>query len=111
MIAETQLTEKFIEDEKGTDLLLPRMWVEGPLGDEHRKLCILYAGTEAHGHIGSCPGYALLTVYGKATQPREDEFRERVGTIIERTLAGEARMGTRTESLRESGSEKEEELK
>ena len=92
--AETKLTEKFIEDEKGTDLLLPRMWVEEPLEVEHRKLYILNAGTEAHGHIGSCPGYALLTLNGKATKPRKDEFRERVGTIIERTLAGEARMDT-----------------
>ena len=42
--------------------------------------------------MGSCPGYALLIVHGKATKPREDEFRERVERIIERTLAGEARM-------------------
>ena len=94
VIAETKLTEKFIADEKGTDLLLPRMWVAEPLEVEHRKLYILYAGTEAHGHIGSCPGYALFTLHGKATKPRKDEFRERVGTIIERTLAGEARMDT-----------------
>ena len=28
----------------------------------------------------------------KATKPREDEFRNQVGTTIERTLTGEARM-------------------
>ena len=28
------------------------------------------------------------------TKPRKEEFRERVGTIIERTLPGEARMET-----------------
>ena len=28
VIAETNLTEKFIEDEEGTDLLLPRMLVK-----------------------------------------------------------------------------------
>ena len=43
--------------------------------------------------IGSCLGYALFTLHGKATKPRKDEFRERVGTIIERTLAGDARDG------------------
>ena len=76
------------------------------------KLYILYAGTEAHGHIGSCPGKALLTLHGKATKPRMDEFRERVGTIIERTLAGEARMDAyKDRSLRESESERGEELK
>ena len=37
----------------------------------------------AHGHIGSCPGYALLTSQGEATG-----FRERIGTTI---LAREAR--------------------
>ena len=113
LCAETKLTEKFIKDEKGTDLLLPGMCVEEPLEVEHRKLYILYAGTEAHGHIGSCPGCALLTLHGRATKPRKDAFRERFGTIIERTLAGEAWMDTHrmTESLKESESERGEELK
>ena len=93
VIAETRLTEKFVEDEKGTDLFLPGNLVKKPLEVKHRKLYIVYEGTEADGHIGSCPGYALLTLLGKATKPRKDEFRERVGTIIERTLAGEARIG------------------
>ena len=52
----------------------------------------MYANIEIHGHVGSCPRYALLIVHGKATKPRENEFRERVERIIERTLAGEARM-------------------
>ena len=54
------------------------------------------------GHIGSCPGYALLTSHGKATKPRKDEFRERVGMIIERTLAGEARMETCKDRIAET---------
>ena len=101
MIAETKLTEKPTEDEKGTDLLLPRMLVKKPLEVDHRKLHIVYAGTEAHGHIGNCLGYALLTLHGKATKPRKDEFRERVGTIIERTLTGEARVDTYKDRLAE----------
>ena len=70
------------------------MLVKEPLEVEHRKLCVLSANIEAHGHMGSCQGYALLTLHVKETKPREDEFRERVGMIIERTLAGEARMET-----------------
>ena len=31
VIAETELTEKFVEDQKGTDFLLPRMVVKEPL--------------------------------------------------------------------------------
>ena len=95
------LTEKFIEHEEGTDLLLPRILVKKPLEVEHRKLYIVYAGTETHGHIGSCLGYALLTFHGRATKRRKDEFRERVGTIIARTLAGEARMETCKDRLAE----------
>ena len=48
----------------------------------------------AHGHVGSCPEYALLTSQGKATKLCRDEFRKRVGMIIERTLPGEARRET-----------------
>ena len=63
-------------------------------GGERRRFYVLSANIEAHGHIGSCLGYALLTLHGKATKPCKDEFREQFGTIIERTLSGEARMET-----------------
>ena len=53
---------------------------------------MLYANIEAHGHMGSCPGHALLVWQGRATKPREDVFRERFVRIIERTLAVEARI-------------------
>ena len=62
VIAETQLTEKFIEDDKGTDLILPRMLAKKPLEVECRKLYVWSANMEAHGNMGSCPGYALLTL-------------------------------------------------
>ena len=62
---------------------------------------------EAHGHTGSCPGYALLAPNGKATKPCRDEFQKRVGTIIERTLAGEARMDTCKDRLAETERVKE----
>ena len=101
LIAETRLTKKFITDEEGTDLLLSRMLVKKLLEVECRKFYVLSANIEAHGHMGSCLGYALLTLHGKATNPRKDEFRERVGTIIERTLAGEARMETYKDRIAE----------
>ena len=81
MIAE----EKAIEDQ-------PRMLIKELLDVECRKFYVWSVNIEAHGHMGSCPGYALLIWQGKATKLRKDEFRERIGRIIERTLAGEARM-------------------
>ena len=94
MIAETKLTT---EDQA-------RLLVKEPLEVECRKLYVLCANIEAHGHTRSCPGYALLILLGKATKPREDEFRE---------LRRQEKPGGkhfRTESLGESESERGEEL-
>ena len=91
MIAETKLA---IEDQ-------PRMLIKEPLEVECRKFYVWSVNIEAHGHMGSCPGYALLIWQGKATKPREDVFRERVGKIMERTLAGEARMKTYKDRIAE----------
>ena len=82
MIEETKLA---LEDQ-------PRMLVKEPLEVECRKFYVWSMNIEAHGHMGSCPGYALLIWQEKATNPREHVFRERDGKIIERTLAGEFRM-------------------
>ena len=38
----------------------PRMLVKEPLEFECRKFYVLYANIEAHGHMGSCPVYALF---------------------------------------------------
>ena len=65
------------------------------------------ADIEAHGHIGSCPRYALFASHGKATKPRKDEFRKGVGTIIERTLTGGARMDTYKDRIDETERVKE----
>ena len=103
---ETRLTKKVIADE-GTGLLLPRIVVEKSLEVERRRFHVLSADVEAHGHIGSSPGHALLASHGKATKPRKDEFRERVGTIIERTLTGEARTHTYKDRIALTGRVKE----
>ena len=69
-----KLTKKFITDEEGTDRLLPRIVAENPLDVERRRFYVLSADIEAHRHMGSCPGYALLTSQGEVAKPRKDEF-------------------------------------
>ena len=49
----------------------------------------------------------MLTSRGKATKPHNDEFRDRLGTIIERTLTGEARMDTYKDRIAETERVKE----
>ena len=91
MIAETKLA---IEDR-------PRMLIKEPLEVECRNVYGLFANIEAHGHMGNCLGRALLILLGKVTKPRKEEFREQIGRIIERTLAGEARMKTYKDRIAE----------
>ena len=102
MVTETRLAKKFITDEEGAGLPMSRMLVEKPPEVERRRLNVLSADIEAHGHIGCCPEYAFLVSRGEATEPREDDFRERVGTIIERTSTGEGRMETCKDRIAET---------
>ena len=55
----------------------------------------------------SCPGCAALASHGKATTPHNDECRERIRTIIERTLTGKASLilGKALESFEERAQE------
>ena len=105
-IAETKLTKNFITDEEGTNRLLPRIVAEKTLEVERRRFYVLSADIEAYEHVGSCPGYVLLASQGKVTKPRRDEFRERVGTTIEKTT-GEARMDTCKDRIAERSEELE----
>ena len=102
VITETRLTMKCITDEEGAGLLLPRLLVEKPPEVERRRLFVFFTDIEAHGHIGSCPRYALFVSQGEATKPRKHEFRQRVGTVTERTLTGEARMETHKDRIAET---------
>ena len=45
----------------------PRILVKEPSEVECGKFYVLCANIEAHGHMGSCPGYALLIWQGKVT--------------------------------------------
>ena len=81
---------------------------------EHQKLnpedfYVLSADIEAHGHMGSCPGYAALASHGAATKPHNGECRERIRTIIERTLTltGKARMSAYHDRIAETERVKE----
>ena len=105
---ELKLTKRVTADEEGTRFMMPRVVVEKPREVERMRFHVLSSDIEAHGHVGSCPGHELLTSQGEATTSCRFEFRERIGTIMERILAGEGRreQHSRTKSLRESETEK-----
>ena len=111
MIAETKLA---IEDQ-------PRMLVKEPSEVECRKLYLLFANIEAHGRMGSCPGYALLIwqeerqnhVRMDSESESEELLRETWHQKPGWREPWQEKPGwkyTRTESLRESESERREEL-
>ena len=89
---ELKLTKKVTADKEGVGPPLQRIVVERAPEVEPRRFYVLSANIEAHGHTGGCPGCAALASHGKATKPQNDECRERIRTIIERTLTGKARM-------------------
>ena len=89
---ELKLTKKVTADKEGAGPPLPRIVVERAPEVEPRRFYVLSADIEAHGHTGACPGCEALASHGKATKPHNDECRERIRTIIERTLTGTARM-------------------
>ena len=101
MAPEVKLTKKVTAD-KGVGPPLPRIVVERAPEVEPRRFYVLSADIEAHGHTGGCPEWAALASHGKATKPHNDECRERIRTIIERTLTGKARMNEYKDRIPES---------
>ena len=94
---ELKLTKKVTADKEGVGPPLPRIVVERAPESEPRRLYVLSADTEAHGHTGGC-----LASHGRATKPHNDESRGRIRMIIERTLTGKARMSVaETERVKE----------
>ena len=69
---------------------------------EPRRFYVLSADIEAHGQTGGCPGCAALASHGRAIKLHNDECRERVRTIIERTLTGRARMNAYKDRIAET---------
>ena len=92
---------------KERDPPLPRIVVERAPEVEPRRFNVLSADLEAHGHSGGCPGCAALASHGKATKPHNDECRERIRTMIERTLTGKERMNAHKDRIAETERVKE----
>ena len=104
---ELKLTKKVTADKEGAGPPLPRIVVERAPDAEPRRFYVLSADIEAPGHTGGCPGCAALASHGKATKPHNDECRERIRTIIERTKTGKARMNAYKDRIAETERVKE----
>ena len=65
------------------------------------------ADVEAHGHTSGCSCCAALASHGRATKPHNDECRERITTVVDRTLKGKARMSACRDRIAETGRVKE----
>ena len=72
-----------------------------------RRFYDLSADTETHGPTGGCPGCAALASHGRRTKPHNDECRERIRMIIERTLTEKARMNAYKDTIAETERVKE----
>ena len=104
---ELKLTKKVTADSEGPD-----HHCQGLSLKEHQKLnprrfYVFSADEEAHGHTGGCPGCVALASHGKATKPHDDESRERIRTIVERTFTGKARMNAYKDRIAETERVKE----
>ena len=99
---EVKLTKRVTADKEGAGPPWPRIVGERTPEVEPRRFFVLSADIEAHGHTGVCPGCAALASHGRAAKPHIDECRERIRTIIERTLTGKARMNANKDSIAET---------
>ena len=99
---ESKLTKKVTADKEGAGPPLPRVAAERAPDVEPRRFYMSSADIEAHGHIGGCPGCAALASHGRATKPHNIECRERIRTIIERTLTRNAWMNADKDRIAET---------
>ena len=104
---ELKLTKKVTADKDGAGPPLPRIVVERAPDVGPSRFYVLSADIEAHRHTGGCPGCAALASHGKATKPHNYECRERIRTIIERTLKGKAKMSAYRDRFAETEGVKE----
>ena len=56
------------------------------------RFYVMSADIEAHGNTSGCPSCVALASHGIATKVPNDAIRERMRTIIERTVTGKTRM-------------------
>ena len=102
VVLELKLTKKVTADKEGAGPALPRIVVERTPEVQPRRFYVLSADIEAHGHTGGCLVCAALARHRRATKPHNDECRERIRTIIERTLTGKARMNAYKDRIAET---------
>ena len=94
-------------DKEGAGPPLPRIVVERAPDFEPTRFYVLSADIEPHGHTGGGPGCAALALHGKATKPHDDECRDRIRKIVERSLTGKARMNAYKDRVAETERVKE----
>ena len=101
---ELKLTKKVTADKEGARPPLPRIVVERAPEVEPRRFYVLSADIEAHGHtLEAAQDCAALASHGKATKPHNDECRERISTIVERTLTFGSRLCAREHKTKKQG--------
>ena len=88
---ELKLTKRVTADEQGSGPPKPRIVVERAAEVEPRRFYVWSADIEANGHTGGYLGCAVLVSHGRAIKPHNNECRERIRTIIERTLTGKSK--------------------
>ena len=101
MAAELMLTKKITADKEGAGPPLPRIVVERTPEVDPRRFHVLSETLRLTVTRG-CPGCAALASHGRPTKPHNDECRERIRTIIERTLTGKARMNAYKDRIAET---------
>ena len=104
---ELKLTKKVSADHEGAGPPMPRIVVGRAREVESGRFFAMSADIEVHGHTGGCPGCVALALHGRATQPHNGECRERIRTIMERTLTGKARMNAYKDRIVEAQRVKE----
>ena len=67
--SEAKLTKKVTADKEGAGPHCQGIVVEKAPEVEPRRLYVVSADIEAHGHNRGCPGRAALASHGKATKP------------------------------------------
>ena len=103
----SKLTKKVTADKERAGPPLSRIVVERIPEVEPRRFYVLSADIEAHGHTEGCQAVQRLHRMGERQNPHDDECRERIRTIIEKTLTGKSRMNAYEDRIAETGRVKE----
>ena len=89
---EVKLHKRVTADREGAGPPIPRAHVERAPEVEPRRFYVLQSDIEAHGQKMGCPGCISIMTTGRAKRSHNDECRERIRELVERTL--DSLMGT-----------------